>query len=112
MTEKAPDLADALLASMAEALAHARDADNGTRVTRVEMGAPQVRSIRHRLGLSQERFAALLGVSVSGLRKWEQGTRKPTGAAATLLQVMESEPEAVSRALTSIGRDGRRPASE
>jgi len=31
---------------------------------------------------------------------WEQGRRDPTGAAQTLLRVMEHEPEAVKRALT------------
>jgi putative transcriptional regulator len=33
------------------------------------------------------------------LRKWEQGQRSPTGAAKTLLKIIEREPRAVVRAL-------------
>ena len=44
-------------------------------------------------------MALLLGTSVSGYRKWEQRVRQPSGAARTLLRVMEREPDAVLRAL-------------
>ncbi len=50
---------------------------------------------RHRLGLSQETFAALLGVSSGTLRGWEQGRRQPTRAARVLLRVAAQHPEAV-----------------
>ncbi len=48
---------------------------------------------RQRAGLSQARFAALLGVSVRTLQEWEQGRRQPSGAARTLLKVAERYPE-------------------
>lgn len=48
---------------------------------------------RQRSGLSQARFAALLGVSVRTLQEWEQGRRQPSGAAKTLLKVAEHYPE-------------------
>ena len=35
---------------------------------------PSVASIREKTGLSQERFAALLGVSIRTLQDWEQAT--------------------------------------
>ena len=63
------------------------------------MPAPDVRAIRTNMGLSQKRFAPLLGVSVSGLWKWEQGKRRPMRAAATLLHVMNEDPATVARAL-------------
>jgi putative transcriptional regulator len=48
---------------------------------------------RQRSGLSQARFAALLGVSVRTLQEWEQGRRQPSSAARTLLKVAERYPE-------------------
>jgi putative transcriptional regulator len=42
---------------------------------------------RQRTGLSQARFAELLGVSVRTLQEWEQGRRQPSGAARTLFKV-------------------------
>ena len=50
-------------------------------------------AIRHRLGLTQEAFAALMGVSVQTLRNWEQGLRKPQGPALALLRIVEKNPE-------------------
>lgn len=37
---------------------------------------------------------------LSTVRSWEQGQRQPSGAARTLLKVIEREPEAVKRALS------------
>ena len=61
------------------------------RVTRVNV--PQAAEARSRVGLSQQEFARLLGVSARTLQDWEQGRRKPTGAAKTLLRVAFSHPE-------------------
>ncbi|HSK78997.1 MAG TPA: NadS family protein [Thermoanaerobaculia bacterium] len=56
---------------------------------------PDVRSLREKHGLSQSRFAAMMGISVEKLRNWEQGRRKPEGSARVLLKVVEKHPEAV-----------------
>lgn len=56
---------------------------------------PSVTSIREKTGLSQERFATLLGVSVRTLQDWEQGRRAPSGAARTLLLIAERNPKAL-----------------
>ena len=56
---------------------------------------PNVASIRQKTGLSQSRFAALLGVSVRTLQDWEQGRRAPSGAARTLLIVADRNPHAL-----------------
>jgi putative transcriptional regulator len=55
----------------------------------------QVKRIRDSYGLTQEKFAALLGISVGTLRNWEQGRRKPEGTALILLKVAEKHPEAI-----------------
>jgi hypothetical protein len=39
------------------------------------------KTIRKRLGLSQERFAATQGFAVSAVRDWEQGRRQPERSA-------------------------------
>jgi putative transcriptional regulator len=56
---------------------------------------PAVSAIRERTGLSQPRFAELLGVSVRTLQEWEQGRRAPTGAARTLLMIAHRNPRAL-----------------
>jgi putative transcriptional regulator len=40
---------------------------------------PNPKAIRERLGLSQSRFASIIGVSVRTLQNWEQGRREPEG---------------------------------
>lgn len=60
---------------------------------------PEPKVIRERLGLSQSRFAAIIGVSVRTLQNWEQGHRKPEGPAKALLRVVDRDPEAVLHAL-------------
>lgn len=59
------------------------------------INVPDVTSIREKTGLSQARFAQLLGVSVRTLQDWEQGRRAPSGAARTLLMVADRNPRAL-----------------
>ncbi|MDR5833337.1 helix-turn-helix domain-containing protein [Caballeronia sp. LZ034LL] len=63
------------------------------RVTHVEPSTASV--ARDKSGLSQSEFAKLIGVSLRTLQEWEQGRRKPTGAAQTLLRVAALHPEAL-----------------
>lgn len=56
---------------------------------------PSVASVRERTGLSQAKFAQLLGVSVRTLQEWEQGRRAPSGAARTLLLIAQKNPRAL-----------------
>ncbi|HEX2204613.1 MAG TPA: helix-turn-helix domain-containing protein [Longimicrobium sp.] len=58
-------------------------------------GAPDVAKIRERFGVSQPRFAEMLGISVGTLRNWEQGRRTPDGPATVLLEVAYRYPGAV-----------------
>lgn len=70
------------------------------RVTTVEELVARVSgdaaAIRAELGLSQKKFAKLMGISVDTLQNWEQGRRTPDGPARVLLRVAEKHPEALA----------------
>jgi len=61
--------------------------------------ANDIKGIREKFGLSQQKFAELFGISVATLRNWEQGRRKPSGSANVLLRVLQNNPEAVFNSL-------------
>ena len=60
---------------------------------------PEVKAIREHLGVSQEKFAVILGVSKRTVENWEQGRRHPTGAARSLLRIVEVDPKHALKAL-------------
>ncbi len=62
---------------------------------RVEFPESEVQKIRKQYGLSQDKFASLIGISVATLRNWEQGRRKPQGPARILLRIAAVHPEAI-----------------
>ena len=49
----------------------------------------EVAKIRRKAKASQAVFAAFLNVGKSTVAAWEQGTKKPNGAAARLLDIVE-----------------------
>jgi len=75
--------------------------ENSDELTRHDLSAPDIRAIRRRFQLSQSQMATFLGVKTKTLQNWEQGVRNPTASAQTLLRVLEKEPDAVMRALSS-----------
>ena len=61
--------------------------------------ALDVKVIRERTGLSQGRFALLMGVSIKTLQNWEQGRRQPQGPAVSLLRIVKNDPQGAMKAL-------------
>ena len=57
---------------------------------------PIVRA-REKSGLSQAKFAQLLGVSVRTIQDWEQGRREPNAAAKTLIKGAELHPSVLRK---------------
>lgn len=55
----------------------------------VTMTKSRIQRLRHKLQVSQEIFAR----SRRTVEKWEQGTSRPAGAAATLLALVEKRPD-------------------
>ncbi len=86
-----------LLESVKEMDAIASGKKKPSRVT--DYPEPVVSAIRKKTGLSQDKFAYLIGVKPSTLRNWEQGRRKPTGPAKALLRILEVDAECAIRAL-------------
>jgi putative transcriptional regulator len=87
------ELFNELVASVREGGAILRNEKEASRTFVVD--EPDVAAIREEYGLSQTKFAALLGISVRTLQNWEQGRRHPQGPAKVLLRVASKHPEAV-----------------
>lgn len=96
---KANTLGRRLVASLNEALAHARGEIELPSYTVTVPERIDVAKLRRRLGLSQAAFARAFGLEVTALHAWEQGRRQPDRAARVLLAVIAKEPQAVLRAL-------------
>jgi len=92
-------LADDLLESLEEARDYFAGKKTGAIVHRVVPSHTDAREARHKLGLSQREFAAVIGTGVGTVRKWELGTRRPSGAARTLIEIIKAEPKAVRRVI-------------
>ena len=85
------DMFNELLESVQQADNLIKGQVSAARIT--EFADPEVKAIRTKTGLSQSRFANLLGVSKRTLENWEQGRRHPTGPARALLKIVEADPE-------------------
>jgi putative transcriptional regulator len=66
----------------------------------------EIQALRLRLGMTQKDFAERFGISFQTIQKWEQGQRKPEGAANAFLTVLERMPDEVIAALKA-DRDER-----
>jgi putative transcriptional regulator len=91
---------DSIMQGLQEALAYTRgDMSGVARIVRVNAKPADIKSARKKVGLSRDAFALAFGLSPATLRKWENGERKPTGAARALLMIISREPEAALRAI-------------
>jgi putative transcriptional regulator len=88
------ELFDELLQSVKEAAAIERGENKPARKFEVKTANDVIR-VRNKLGVSQTRFARLLGISEDTLQNWEQGRRKPTGPAKVLLKVASRHPKII-----------------
>ena len=88
---------DELIKSVEEMDAIAKGRKKPTR--KFEFPDPEVKAIRKKVGLSQARFAMLIGVSKRTLENWEQGRRHPTGPAKALLRILDADPKHAVEAL-------------
>ena len=75
-------------------------ADETAAFEAVALETPAVRDLRRRARLTQQEFAAKVGVPVETIRNWEQGKRMPRGPARALLAVIAHAPDTVFAALS------------
>jgi putative transcriptional regulator len=88
-----------LMASLDEVRTHVATGRFSGRVNKIEIGADSIRAVRERSGMTQQKFAAAFGIGLGTLQKWERGERRPSGAARSLLKVMQANLPAVVKAL-------------
>ena len=69
-------------------------------------GGEDVIALRRFVGLTQEAFAAALGISIHTLRNWEQDRRHPEGPALALLRIAARHPRVLKENLTAAAREG------
>jgi putative transcriptional regulator len=84
-------------AGLGDAIKHAKGEKSPVVVHKPE--TINVKAIRTKTGMSQQRFCATFGISLGTLRHWEQGLRSPRGPARVLLKVVDNDPKAVIRAI-------------
>lgn len=86
---------------LGEKLLHAvREMKAGDAARTTEVSTNEVASARLRTGLSQAQFARALKISPRTLQEWEQGRRKPSGAAQALIQIAFRHPEVIVESLS------------
>lgn len=68
---------------------------------------PDPRTLRERIGVSQEAFARALGIPVATLRNWEQRRFRLDPAAVSLLRIVDRDPVVAFRLLGAKIEKGR-----
>jgi putative transcriptional regulator len=90
---------DRIKAGLEDAIEYAGGKTQDRRVHQIEVPTVNVRSIRHRTGLTQQEFSTKYGFAVASVRNWEQGRRQPDRSARLLLMVIDRHPEVVEEAI-------------
>ncbi len=85
-------------AGLEDAIKHAKNKQSKVVVHKPEN--INVKAIRKKTGMSQQKFCATFGISLGTLRHWEQGLRSPRGPASVLLKVVDNDPAAVIRVVS------------
>jgi putative transcriptional regulator len=103
--------AERILEGLADAVAYAKgDKTRGT-ATRFRMPEVDVKSVRQKIGLSQEEFGDVFAISARTVQEWEQYRKSPSGPSRVLLAVIEANPASVKKVLHNLGR-GQLPSKK
>ncbi len=94
------NIGNEVIEGMQEAIKYMRG--KKTRAITHKIAIPEnidVKSIRAKLHLSRPVFASRFGFSPRTIQHWEQGSRRPQGAARILLLLLQREPETIEKIL-------------
>ena len=88
---------DALMEAVGQSIEYQKGAPvKGARLTHISVpGSVNVKSIRQKLGMTQQEFSQTFGFTLGGVRKWESGERNPMGPARVLLHMIGKDPKTV-----------------
>ncbi|MCI1739572.1 helix-turn-helix domain-containing protein [Pseudomonas veronii] len=101
LTEKQLKERDAKRTIGEELLAAIQDVKAGLYGAVHQVEITQAADARSKTGLSQAKFAELLGVSIRTLQEWKQGRRSPSGAARSLLHIAAIRPDVFREVLSN-----------
>ena len=80
-----------------------REMKAGKAARATQVAPNEVAAARLKTGLSQSQFAQVLHISARTLQEWEQGRRRPSGAAQALIQIAFKHPEVITESLRQAG---------
>ena len=93
---------DSIMTGLQEALDY-EEGKVSARTTKIsveplpELTAADIKDVRCSAGLTQQIFAAALGVSVKTVEAWEAGTNKPIGPARRMISIMRTDPDFLTK---------------
>jgi putative transcriptional regulator len=99
MTDKHTLLGSELIAAMNEVKSHIKGKTTLPSRTVNIPDTIDIKSLRKKRGLNQKEFAEHYGFTLSSVKDWEQGRRKPERAARILLAIIEKDPQIVEKIL-------------
>lgn len=89
---------ESIIQGLKDALAYTKGDKTKGRARKIIERPINVKAIRQKTKLTQEKFAQVYGFSLSNIKKWETG-REPSGSAKALLTVIKKHPQIVKKAL-------------
>ena len=91
------NLYDSIKAGLEEAIEVSRDNIKDVKIDKITIaplrtyGKEKIKMLRANANMTQNMFAALLGVSHKTIEAWEMGTRPPSGVASRMLELLERD---------------------
>jgi putative transcriptional regulator len=87
----------------AEILQSIRDLKAG-KGRKIATASQPIIAARQKVSMTQTQFAQMLGVSLRTLQDWEQGRRRPSGAAQSLLLIAEKKPAVLREIFSGVSK--------